>query len=324
MSRPGRPASEKGYVLEDLGERRVLTVEGQRYETRYSERVIRMLIERKGVRRTPPYLTYKETRAELLLGPLFRYLRGRGVRDLRVLEVGCSFAHMTEYLVEQPEVVEVTTFDTDPAFVAIARTKVEELALRSVREVSLFSSDDTRRLPYAGGRFDLVLAVGVIEHLPARNRRTQVDEYYRVLAEGGHIAVLDTPNRLFPLETHSVGLPLVQWLPPRWAYRYARACRPGKFASVGYDEFIADGTGWRNASWGECTPSAGLADLEDVTEEAGYGWHFFRATARSRMRRGLLPAFAATAMALRAVGRPPSLGLPYLNLLFRRIERARS
>ena len=42
-----------------------------------------------------------------------------------------------------------------------------------------------------------------------------MDEYYRLLAPGGHIAILDTPNRLFPLETHSIGLPLVQWLPPR-------------------------------------------------------------------------------------------------------------
>jgi SAM-dependent methyltransferase len=277
-----------------------------------------MLIERKGARRALPYLSYKETRGAFFLGPLFGYLRGRGLRDLRVLEIGCSFGHMTEYLAEQPEVAELTTFDTDPAFVAIVRTKVEELALRSVREVSLFSNDATRGLPYPDRRFDLVLAVGVVEHLPSRNRRAQVDEYYRVLAPGGHIAVLDTPNRLFPLETHSVGLPLVQWLPPRWAYRYARACRPRKFAPVGYDEFVADGTGWRNASWRECLPSTGLVGLQDLTEAAGYGWRFFRRTARSRIRRASLPAFSAISAALRAVGRPPSLCLPYLNLLFRR------
>jgi hypothetical protein len=46
----------------DIGDRRVLTVEGRRYETEYSERVIRMLIERKGARRAPPYFGYKQTR----------------------------------------------------------------------------------------------------------------------------------------------------------------------------------------------------------------------------------------------------------------------
>jgi len=44
-----------------------------------------------------------------------------------------------------------------------------------------------------------------------------------VLAPGGHITILDTPNRYFPLETHSVGLPLIQWLPAPLAYVYAKS-----------------------------------------------------------------------------------------------------
>jgi SAM-dependent methyltransferase len=310
--------SEPSVGLEDLGDRRVLTVDGRRYETRYSARVIRLLVERKGARRTPPYLTYRESRAPLFLDPLLRYLRGRGARDLSVLEVGASFGHMTEYLAAQPEIGEIHCFDTDPVFVDIVRAKVEELGLAKVKDVLLLSGDETRRLPWPAARFGLVLVVGVVEHLPARTRRAQVDEYYRVLARGGHIALLDTPNRLFPLETHSIGLPLVQWLPPRWAYAYARLARPGKFGAVDYATFVADGTGWRNATLADCLPSTGAAGLVDVTEEAGYGWRFFRDTARSRTRRALLPLFAGAVGTLRAVGCPPSLCLPYLNLLFRK------
>jgi SAM-dependent methyltransferase len=310
--------SEPSFHLTDLGDRRVLTVDGRRHETRYSARVVRLLIERKGARRAPLYFPFKEERARLFLDPLLRYLRGRGARDLSVLEVGASFGHMTEYLAEQPEIGEIHCFDTDPAFVDIVRAKVEELGLAKVKEVLLLGNDETRRLPWPDARFDLVLVVGVVEHLPARNRRAQVDEYYRVLAPGGHIAVLDTPNRLFPLETHSIGLPLVQWLPPRLAYAYARLARPGKFRAVSYESFVADGTGWRNATLAECLPSAGAVGLVDVTEEAGYGWRFFRDTARSRTRRALLPAFAGAVALLRAGGRTPSLGLPYLNLLFRK------
>ena len=234
--------TEPPYTLTDLSDRRVLVVGGREYVTRYSARVIRMLIERKGVARTPPYLTYRETRGPHFLGPLVRRLRARGASGLRTLEVGCSFGHMTEYLAEQPEVGSIVTFDTDPAFVAMTRAKVAELPLPRVREVLCLSNDATRRLPWADGAFDLVLAVGVVEHLPARNRRAQVDEYYRVLAPGGHIAVLDTPNRWFPLETHSVGLPLVQWLPPRLAWRYARAGRPDRYRHVTFEDFVADGT----------------------------------------------------------------------------------
>jgi len=313
--------SEPPYRLTDLGDRRVLTVDGREYATAYSARVIRMLIERKGIERTPPYLTYKETRGSYFLGPLFHYLRARGARELTVLEVGCSFGHMTEYVAEQPEVAAVTTFDTDPPFVALTRAKVEELGLAKVHEVALLGNRETCRLPWANGAFDLVLAVGVVEHLPIRNRRAQVDEYYRVLAPGGHIAILDTPNRWFPLETHSVGLPLVQWLPAPIAYRYARACRRRVFRNVPYAEFVADGTGWRNATFRDCLPESRWHGLADVTEEAGYGWRFFHDTARSRTRRALLPVFAACVALLRAAGRPPSLCLPYLNLLIRKVAR---
>jgi SAM-dependent methyltransferase len=309
---------EPEYRLVDLGDRRVLSVAGREHVTHYSERVVRLLIERKGAGRAPLYFPFKRTRGEHFLGPLFAYLRRRGAGGLDVLEVGCSFGHMTEYLAEQPEVGGVWTFDTDPAFVAIARAKREELGLGVVREIAHIPAEATRRLPYPDGRFGLVLVVGVVEHLPARHRRAQVDEYYRVLAPGGHVAILDTPNRLFPLETHSVGLPLVQWLPPRLAWAYARLGRPGKFGRVPYRDFVADGTGWRNATLGDCLPSTGWRGLADVTEEAGYGWSFFRATARSRTRRALLPAFAAAVAVLRAAGRPPSLCLPYLNLVFRK------
>ncbi|HYB44420.1 MAG TPA: class I SAM-dependent methyltransferase [Candidatus Methylomirabilis sp.] len=309
---------DEDYRLADLGDRRVLTVDGQAHATGYSERVVRMLIERKGARRAALYLPFKETRGRHFLSPLFRYVRALGRSGLSALEVGCSSGHITECLAEAPEIAEVHAFDTDESLAAITRAKVEEMGLEAVREVAVLTGEETRRLPYADARFDLVLAIGVVEHLPAHHRRAQVDEYYRVLRPGGHIAILDTPNRLFPVETHSVGLPLVQWLPPPVAYRYARLGRPARFRDVPYAEFAADGTGWRNATLADCLPSDGWVGIEDVTEVAGYGWRFFRDTARSRTRRSLLPLFAAGVAALRAVGQTPSLCLPYLNLLFRR------
>jgi len=310
--------TESEYWLRDLGDRRVLTVGGQDHITGYSARVIRMLIERKGPSRAVLYFPFKETRGRHFLAPLFAYLRARGARGLSVLEIGCSFGHITEYLDEQPEVARISTFDTDADFVAMLHAKIEDGDLKKVVDARLLGNDETQRLPYADGTFDLVLAIGVVEHLPPRHRRAQVDEYYRVLASGGHIAVLDTPNRAFPLETHSVGLPFVQWLPAPLAYRYARLGRPDRYRGVAYADFIADGTGWRNASYRDCLPTAGAAGLEDVTEAAGYGWRFFRDTARSRTRRALLPVFGAACLALAAAGRSPSLALPYFNLIFRK------
>ncbi len=304
------------YTLKNLGAERVLSIKGVEYRTYYSERVVRMLIERKGLHRAPLYFPFKETRGRFFLARLFSYLAARGARALRVLEVGCSFGHITEYLNEQPLVAEIHTFDVDRDFVEITRTKVEELGLGKVRRVLHLTDEETTRLPFPDAAFDLVLAVGVVEHLPARGRHRYVDEFYRVVAPGGHIAILDTPNRLFPLETHSVGLPGIQWLPARLAFPYARLLRPARMRGVGFKEFNEGA--WRNASLRECLPTAGIAGIVDVTEEAGYGWILFRDTARSRVRRAVLPIFAVLCAALRAFRLPPSLVLPYFNLVFRK------
>src|SRR5262249_30884102 len=88
------PAGAAPYPLTGRGDARVLAVGGREYATHYSERVIRLLIARKGLARTPPYLSYKNTRGAHFLGPFFRYLRAEGLGKLRVLEVGCSFGHI--------------------------------------------------------------------------------------------------------------------------------------------------------------------------------------------------------------------------------------
>jgi len=310
--------AEGQYSIEDIGTERVLTVRERSYRTHYSERLIRELIDRKGLDRAPLYFPFKDTRGRHFLERLFAYLAAQSARTLRALEVGCSFGHITEYLNEQALVAEIHTFDVDGAFVEMTRMKVEELGLHKVRQVLNLTDEGTTRLPFPDGAFDLVLAVGVVEHLPPEGRHRYVDEWYRVLAHGGHIVILDTPNRAFPLETHSIGLAGIQWLPPRIAFAYARLARP-RFRGVRFEDFDRHGA-WRNASLRECLPSAGRSVLVDVTEEAGYGWRFFRDTARSPTRRAFLPLFAIACRTLGGLGLPPSLALPYFNLVLRKQE----
>jgi SAM-dependent methyltransferase len=311
------PSDGSGYAIEDCGRERVLRVRGREHRTYYSERLIRMLIERKGIDRAPLYFPFKETRGRYFLERLFAYLATRGAASLTVLEVGCSFGHITEYLNDQPLVAAIDAFDVDGEFVEMTRAKIEDLGLAKVRRILHLTDEETTRLPFADRAFDLVLAIGVVEHLTPGGRHRHVDEWWRVLGPGGHLVILDTPNRAFPLETHSAGLPGIQWLPPRIAFGYARLARP-QFRGVSFEQFDRHGA-WRNASLRECLPSAGTSVLVDVTEEAGYGWRFFRGTARSRKRRALMPLFAVACRTLRALGMSPSLALPYFNIVLRKL-----
>ena len=61
-----------------------------------------------------------------------------------------------------------------------------------------------------------------------------------------------------------------------------------------------------------------MVDLKDLTEEIGYGFRFFRSSARSRKRKALMPLFIGLSWLTRRIGLPPSLVLPYLNLVFQK------
>lgn len=83
---------------------------------------------------------------------------------------------------------------------------------------------DGRRLPFASGSFDYVVSNAVIEHVggPAGARQ--------MILESGRVGRLGwfhfTPNRRFPLETHT-GVPIVHWLPTHLRERvFAKLGRP--------------------------------------------------------------------------------------------------
>lgn len=254
------------YIINDLGCERVLIAGNKEYRTYYSRRVIELLIKRKGLKRATQYFTHKEKRAKFL-DPLFHYLN-RETKSLKVLEVGCSSGHITEYLNEQPCIGEIYNYDIDKAFVEITHIKKDELNLNKVKRIDHFSIQDTLSLPYEDNFFDLIVVLAVVEHLPYENRHVYVDNYYKKLKVGGIIGFWDTPNRFFPLERHSIGLPFVHWLSPQIAFVYAKLL--GKLKESSFPDFVRAGTGWRNSSYYELLPKSLMIHLKDISEEMGY------------------------------------------------------
>jgi hypothetical protein len=98
----------------------------------------------------------------------------------------------------------------------------------------------------------------VFEHLLPGERRTLLPLLWRLLLPGGVLFINGTPNIRFPIETHTTGLPLINYLPDTIALEYAR-----RFSRRGL----------RNASWEDLLRAGirGASEQELVTGLEGDG-----------------------------------------------------
>jgi SAM-dependent methyltransferase len=117
---------------------------------------------------------------------------------VHLLDVGCGNGAYTVAMAELFSHVEAV--DIEP-------TRVEDLQVR----IAAQRLDDRIRvqamsaasLEFPSRSFDAVTAIEVLEHLPALDR--SLEEMRRVMKDDGRLFVT-VPNRLFPLETHSVSV----------------------------------------------------------------------------------------------------------------------
>jgi ubiquinone/menaquinone biosynthesis C-methylase UbiE len=107
--------------------------------------------------------------------------------DASALEIGCGAGHLTVALVGRD--LNVVAVDASPAMVDATAARVREAQPSQPVAVEVA---DAHALPFDSGRFDLVVAVGVIPwlHSPA----AAIDEMARVLRPGGQL-VLTADNR---------------------------------------------------------------------------------------------------------------------------------
>jgi methyltransferase family protein len=81
---------------------------------------------------------------------------------------------------------------------------------------------DGRDLPFADGEFDVAFSNAVVEHVGGR---TEQERFVRELCRVAKRVFVTTPNRLFPLDPHTL-LPVVHWLPDGRRPRRLDGVRP--------------------------------------------------------------------------------------------------
>jgi Methyltransferase domain len=81
---------------------------------------------------------------------------------------------------------------------------------------------DGRDLPFADGEFDVAFSNAVVEHVGGRDDQ---ERFVRELCRVAKQIFVTTPNRLFPVDPHTL-LPLVHWLPDGRRPRRLDGVRP--------------------------------------------------------------------------------------------------
>ena len=113
-------------------------------------------------------------------------LRGRIEPGGAVLDAGCGAGRNAQFFLRAG--FDLCAVDHDPERVALFRERARELAPDWPAENA--SVGELTALPYASGRFDLVLAIAVLHFVSGPEAfRASLDELWRVLAPGGLLFV---------------------------------------------------------------------------------------------------------------------------------------
>jgi cyclopropane fatty-acyl-phospholipid synthase-like methyltransferase len=124
--------------------------------------------------------------------------------EARVLEVGSARGDTAFFLA--PRVKEVVGIDAAPAAIAVARERLEALAVPNVR----FERADARDLSSVpGGPYDVVVLADFVEHVTDDVLGPCLETAPRVLAKGGALAIY-TPNATHWAERLKAAVPGLQ------------------------------------------------------------------------------------------------------------------
>ncbi|HEX7081717.1 MAG TPA: class I SAM-dependent methyltransferase [Gammaproteobacteria bacterium] len=241
------PSGRNRIDVHKLDESLVVKFAG--WETAYDLELIRLILKVKG----PSYLCDEIARDEsaaytgaALRWALLGYVGEETFAHKRILDFGCGSGASTARLCRMFPSASVIGVDIHEDSLEIARARARFYGLRNAKFVLSAAGDE---VPSGLGRFDHVVLCAVYEHLLPEERESLLPKLWAALEPGGVLFLRETPHRFFPIETHTTGLPLINYLPPRAALWLTRKCSRYWSGDVTWPELLRGGV--RGATIGE-------------------------------------------------------------------------
>jgi peptidoglycan/xylan/chitin deacetylase (PgdA/CDA1 family)/ubiquinone/menaquinone biosynthesis C-methylase UbiE len=231
MSRTLERADGSVTIEEVAGGERLLTVdpiepEGapprQRWQTRYPDPLIERVLDVKGATWLCDEIQRDEDPAyvrHFLEQTILSYVPPDALRGKRLLDLGSGCGSSSLNLVRMFPGAHVIGVELVEEYVELARARADHYGME---EVAFVVSTDGGGLPDEIGTFDAVILSAVYEHMLPAERESLMAAIWSSLRPGGVLFINQLPHRYSPLETHTTGLPLINYLPDRLACLVAR------------------------------------------------------------------------------------------------------
>jgi 2-polyprenyl-3-methyl-5-hydroxy-6-metoxy-1,4-benzoquinol methylase len=131
----------------------------------------------------------------------------------RVLDFGSGSGASSMVLARMFPDAKIVGAELVSDLVELARHRAEFHGVEG--RVSFQLSSDLNSLPPESGDFDYIIFSAVYEHLLPSERQAILPLLWSHLKQGGVLFLDQTPYRWFPIEMHTTGLPLINYLPDR-------------------------------------------------------------------------------------------------------------
>jgi 2-polyprenyl-3-methyl-5-hydroxy-6-metoxy-1,4-benzoquinol methylase len=169
---------------------------------------------------------------------LLGYLPPEAFRGQRMLDFGSGSGASTVVLARMFPETEIVGVELERGLIEIAEMRAKHYGLSNL---VFLQSPTPEELPEGIGMFHSINLGAVYEHLLPAERRRLLAQLWSVLGVGGVIFVNQLPYRFYPIEAHTTGLPLINYLPDRLAHAAAKRFSPRVRADATWAELLRDG-----------------------------------------------------------------------------------
>lgn len=141
------------------------------------------------------------------------------LEGMHVLNIGCGLGGLDVALAKEGAIV--TGIDIDAESIEIAKIRLKRYPEISIRYVY----GSAIRVPLKNKQFDLVISIGMLEHVSKYDARNIIKEMMRLAKPGGYFYIIAHPHLTFPYDMH-FQLFFVNWLPKPIKIFFIRRLRP--------------------------------------------------------------------------------------------------